>query len=537
VTSTQTHPATTELNQRAALRALGGGFDSLVRSIRGMGERDRQVAERLMQMWRDLPTAVLTIEPLRLTINDVTTIEVGEHAGRWLLPCFMAGVKTIALQGASTVALMSLALEISTLTATDASVQRFFHWLGADGAEGFEVVVEQSFMDGGGGLDTTRARGLLATRVATAASAEGTLVAVDDLDRAAARPELAIGLDLFVQGAQTQAFQVTPELRTSMRQQVDDAGTWAEREVAVVLAHEGLRTMVPPARVARSVLERLQQASPSLVALVDDIAGQRDAFHQSLLMELHAGGLGEALAHGVQLHSDESFVRVVSMLARFDAGGRSSFARGWVARMASAADAPLLLARIKQLGAARLVDWLEVSQVPDRTLDALTRMAAEGADDTVVRNLLRKLPTNRWAMVLGALEGPRLVAFADEVKQTLVGGQPPDRFVDNVTRGAPALALAALESGLGASWSPKATTAVIRQAATDPQGRALLVSVARSRRASESTRLMALGALADHAEMQAAAQWRITEWLDPPAIRIRLTSYRKRQRAAVQRGK
>jgi hypothetical protein len=508
--------------QRTTLRTLGGAIDSLVRSIRGATASDRVVAARVLAMWQASASVTLTIQPLRLMIGDVPAVDAGEHTGKWLLPCFMAGVKSIRLGEASADGLMALAIELSTLTATHDSVMRFVQWLGADGAEGFDIAVEQSFSDGGGLFDVGRARGMLATRTA-AMSDGGALVATDDLDRAAARPELAVNLNLFVQGAQTRAFDITPEARVMLRGYVDDAGAWAEREIAAVLQHDALRALVPPARVARHLLERLQHGTEQLISIVHGIAHNPEPFHKEVTAAMVNGNLGDVLARGLPVDSDGAFAHALALLDVADAPTRAAFAQAFALR-----EGNIVWQRVTTLGWSRYLSWLDVNKLSPDALAAISSHIHESPDDKAIRELMRMVPVDRWWSVLLALPVARWDSFAAEFKQSL-RSQPSDAFLDAVAEKAPTMALDAWRDGQNA-WNAKTTARVLKHIATSMQGRDVMTKLVRARTTAEPVRLAALTALAGHPELQAATTFRWSELLDPPELRTRLKAARKRER-------
>jgi hypothetical protein len=508
------------------LRTLGGAIDGLVRSIRGASASDRVVAARVLALWQAQASATLTIQPLRLMIGDVVAVDAGEHTGKWLLPCFMAGVKSIRLGEATADGLMALAIELSTLTATHDAVMRFVQWLGADGAEGFDIAVEQSFSDGGGLFDVGRARGMLATRTAAMADG-GALVATDDLDRAAARPELAVNLNLFMQGAQTRAFDITPEARVMLRGYVDDAGAWAEREIAAVLQHDALRALVPASRVARHLLERLQHATDQLVSIVHGIAHNPEPFHKEVTAAMVNGNLGEVLARGLPVHSDGAFAQAMAILDVADASTRAAFAQAWALRDGGTPSNNTVWQRVSALGWSRYLSWLDVTKLSPDALAAISAHIHESPDDKAIRELLRMVPVDRWWSVLLALPVLRWDQFASEFKQSL-RSQPSDAFLDAVADKAPTMALDAWLDGQNA-WNAKTTARVLKQMTASMQGRDVMTKLVRTRTTAEPVRLAALTALAGHPELQTATTFRWSELLDPPELRTRLKAARKRQ--------
>lgn len=514
---------------------MGGAFDALVRSIRGMADRDRQVAIRLLAQWKNLPDADLTIGPLTLTTGGVVAVEAGEHTGRWLLPAFMAGLTSVRLrEGATPEALMALALELSSLSATEAAVERFSSWLWSDGAEGFDVRVERSFADGAGVADTGRAAGLLAVRGATAVAMDGAVaIATVDLDRAAARDELAVSLNLFVQGAQARAFDVSPEVAARLRIDVDDAGHWAQHEIAAVLANESLRALVPPSRIAAGLLARLETHVLPLLPVVSDIAREPGKFHRAVFDALVAGGISETLARAFPSESDgASAERLAALLELLPLTARRSFAQTWLERAASKpAQREPFLALANRLGPARLHGLLDVNALTERGLLWWTRALLEEKKADALPELFNRLAVERWTIALSVVPTTELSVLHRHIERALVGGgRPGDEMIEALLKDARPLVVNALLDGHGHGWGGKAVHRVAKQAAADAKGRTRLVELVRARKAPETVRLAAIAALEGQAELEEAVRWRMAEMLEPASLRSKLETLRERIR-------
>ena len=121
-------------------RTLGNALDALVRTARLSDPSFPLVARRVYDVWQGLASPSIEIAPLELRVDKVLAVKAVEQVGRWLLPAFMAGMRTLRMRPEATCDdLMRLAQELSGLSAELEAIKGFRDWLWSDGAQGFDV--------------------------------------------------------------------------------------------------------------------------------------------------------------------------------------------------------------------------------------------------------------------------------------------------------------------------------------------------------------------------------------------------------------
>ena len=198
--------------------------------------------------------------------------------------------------------------ELAGLKPDLAFITRFRDWLWTDGAEGFDVLLDESFTEGiDTAFDNIRARrealSALRMEAAVSVSEQAVYVASSTLDQAAARDEFQVPLDNLARAIRSGGIQLKPEELTELRKAVEDPLYWAEAEVDVALEYESLRAALPAKRLARRIIGMMSDAADLKVLNLLSVLSQRtDPYSRNLQEALEEEPLGEAIAGNLQLN-------------------------------------------------------------------------------------------------------------------------------------------------------------------------------------------------------------------------------------------
>jgi len=242
-------------------RILGNMLDGLVRSCRADSSTVDSIAERLMERWKSNSDIVFRFDATSLFSEEQEVLSAEEEDGLWLLPAFMAGMKSLSLTPlAASDDLVRLATELGALGPNLTSIRKFRDWLWSEGAEGFDVVLDFGFSEG---LDTAlmdaqvRRDALAAVRADAAASLsmDVRILSSQELDVAAVRDEFQMTLDAFSREVHEEAPHLDDRERQALRSAFEDSLFWVDAQVYLALAHPELHSQIPPERMARRVME------------------------------------------------------------------------------------------------------------------------------------------------------------------------------------------------------------------------------------------------------------------------------------------
>jgi len=278
-----------------------------------------QIAERLLERWKQIPDCQLRLEPMALYVEDEEVLSAQEDEGHWLLPAFMAGVKTIRLsEEVLPPDLVRLATELGALGPSLSSISHLRDWLWSEGAEGFEILLDHGFVDGldASMTDPVRQREVLeAMRVqaSVALGAQAQRIASRDLDAAAARDEFLAPLDAFAEAIDGGLLALAAEQAESLAGACDDPAFWIDAQVHLALAHPELQSHIPPERLARRVLSLVRRgASGRFMNFLAELKRKRDPYARRLLEALETEEAGDVLGRHVAM--DERFIGSLSSL-------------------------------------------------------------------------------------------------------------------------------------------------------------------------------------------------------------------------------
>jgi len=337
-TGTHRVPGITSPVTRSGVRGASGpgyniaaSLDALVRSIRSDSASIPRLIDRTLGYWQEWKLKELEIIPAGMCFQGKEVFAADEEQGRWLLPAFMAGLRTLRpWPDIRTEHLHLICEELADLTAANVKeIERFQDWLWADGAEGFDVTLDLSFSES---IDTAfddleqRRKDLAAVRVETAAafSLLAQQIASQALDAAAALPELQTDLGAFESRVDRGAFTIPPDEREHLELLCVDPIFWAEAQVDVVLDHMSLQEGMPATRLAGLLMQEFRKTVDlRLVELIARLGSRQDPYARSLLVALETEPLGRRIADEAPMTN-----RGVRALAQLMVSGPVPIARG-----------------------------------------------------------------------------------------------------------------------------------------------------------------------------------------------------------------
>ncbi len=523
-------------------RLLGASLDAVVRATRATANQGA-VAARATELFRENAALTLEVHPAQLRCDGEPVLEASAGEGRWLLPAFMCGLRTLRPRDDLTLDdVTRLAEELAAVRADATSVAALHDWLWADGAEGFDVQIHPSFVEV---MQEVTATERLQERDAKAARAIVPLPAppaqqmlVRDLDRAALHQELEVPLALHQNALASGAYALADADVDALRRACDDANAWVLAEIDAVLALAELRDAVSPSRLARRIQSRMAGAFDSrFLTLMASIRDHDDPYRKALAMALETEETGALIARYMRIDDAAS----VQALARFAANTTPPLCRALALRLLDRAGT--------EDGAVRALGWLLGSVglprfrgwIDETTLDAARTtalvLAARSAHvaDAAIAELLSAVPPSAAVAALAALDAPARSGLA--ATMALLAACADSTAAEALARMAIADGQGAVLCALGdrllatgaQGWTGRWLYAVCGALVAAGHGSAYVVPLARSREAGERARLVALDCVADRPELAAeVSKWRIGEVLDPPAVRERLLQMRAR---------
>ncbi len=381
-------------------RIIGSTLDGLVRSCRVESPSVLQIAGRLLERWDQIPDCVLRLEPTALYIADQEILTAQEDDGRWLLPAFMAGVKTIQLADDTRPEdVVRFASELAALNPTLASIGRLRDWLWAEGAEGFEILLDHGFVDG---LDASmtepvRQRALLEAlrsqgSIALAMQAER--IASRDLDAAAARDEFYLPLESFSRMLSDGDLSLPAEESSQLAARCDDSLFWIDAQVHLAFAHPELQAQVPAERLARRALALVRGgATARFLNFLSEIMRRREPYARKLQAALDTPEAGEAL--GTHAVTDERSIEALAPLLAAPASALTrALANTLLERCTGSRESLQWLARLMStVGFEAFCGKVDASQLTERCAVVMGRLlAASRAPLHPVADLLAHVP-------------------------------------------------------------------------------------------------------------------------------------------------
>lgn len=403
----------------ADVRALGRAFDALVRSVRTHGHVIEGAAERAHTLWHALNDAPMEVSATRVLVGGRVALDSGEIEVRWLLPAFMAGMRRLTPRpevSAEDIRLLGDAL--ARLESDVVAIERFRDWLWSGAATGFEVELQNSFMEAlddlvvegavdGGTYDPGNTVAAVRTDVMRSLSQQAVMISATMLAEAARRDEFDLPLGTAAPQADASIFAVPGTEAAALRALCEDEDRWALDETALLLAHRSLYEVSRPERVARTVLDLVaRDPHGAAVVLLDALtvnARRSDPFAREVLRVLDRETFAAAIAAAL-LRAPSNARRVVEVLLVVGDTTRRRLARSLLEHAAQEPAWVHALAEMMQSSGGRLGPILmDASEVPPPAhIAVLTRIAGDAALDALFARA--REDADRWVgLALGAL--------------------------------------------------------------------------------------------------------------------------------------
>ncbi len=526
-------------------RAIASGFDGLVRSIRSRSASTPGIARRVLELWKEVPEARLQVDALRLDLDGEPGLSAEETDGRWLLPAYMAGLRSLHPHREATLWDVSrLAEELCVLEPDPESLASFRDWLWCHGSTGFDIESRLSFLeimessDSHPSWEEWAGRSMDRLREAVRRGAGG-WQGDAGVDVASLRRSFLLSLATFQREAAAGHRDLDEARRGALKEACDRADTWAAAEMDTIQGHPGLMAMIRPERLARRIVGILEtRCDLRLVGCLLSLAESQDECSMAVLGQLEGEPVGDLVARRIGM--DEAGVSVLKQcLARAPRHVASGLVHGLLRRAAEDEGFAGTLGRVAGQGTAdrmlSLLDAAKLSEIEARVLSGMMCGNVRGGIGMILRLAAASPPGPRCALLAG-LPARALSEQVDTVKRALAGTEPQ--------QGAPLLAAlaaardpssldalgTALAASCGRGWRPKLLLDACEALVTTGAGCDVLVQVARSSQADTETRLAALRSLERRPELlKKVSRWSLREALVyPDEVKERLREVRRR---------
>jgi len=530
----------------ARLRDVAITLDALVQTRKASRESaTTELAHELTLKWREVPDGQLDIGPGQLSSEGADLLEGTRAGGAWLLPAYMAGLRAIrVLPHCGQEELIFFATALADLEPEVVPLRHFSDWMWADGAEGFELDLDDSFA---AGLDTAfvdideARKELTEGRVAAsvAMTEQALALATGQVDGDVGPDECQGPLDMLAKKVARDEIQLGPDDVAALRAAAEDPLYWAEAEVDTVLDNEGLRAVLKAGKLARRVGGMMGRAADlSALKLLATMGQRKDPYSRSLQDGLMSGPLGNNLAQELPLTGasikalhevlqDPALESIAAgllsgLLERAHRDKRVARALVNVA-MATGVDSFLQSLELNTLsaGAARVACWLLLCvKAPGRQLGEM--ISGLGSDAAVA--VLVQLPEAHLENMTPQLRQTLLNASGSQ-RHELVGAllkQEDPRWLK-------LLGEALAESG-GSGWLERTVVTVGLHLARRKLARSYLVPMVRSNEVDPAVRVALIRTLKKGGTRRAlseAVKFGLQEMLYPAAVRDAMKLARK----------
>lgn len=524
-------------------KALGVAFDGLVRSPLMADAAAQAIAERFLDLWSQSGSPTFTLSATALSVDGVPTLQVTGTENPWILPAFMAGLRSFRPRpDVRPAQLRTFAEELFGLRPQVAVITRFRDWLWGDGAEGIDIVVQSSFMEAADAAviedaaSSLRARALERTSIESLAP-DAPAMARRDLDVAARLELMQAPVERLLE---LQDAPFPGERAGALAAACDDGVAWAQAIVDAALANPELRASMPAARLGRQAALLLTgQVDARALEVVARLGELSDGYGRAVAAALDDRDLGRAVAGRVEAGAGTlaGLVRLAGVAPPRLFGG---IAEGLIRRAVNPAERPWVVEVARKMGPERLPPVINPGGLPPEDLHAYAQVLAQaGVGAGVLGPVLASLAPPLGAKLYGSFPDDLALSLLD-VAVSLAAGREPGEMapllerVAALTEGKAALALGRyLKQSIAAPWPPRLLERVLSAVARRRELQAqVIVPLARDGNASTAVRLGALRALTDPAALAAATAWRLAELMDPPEVKARL----KELRAAAREG-
>ncbi len=541
-----------------AWKGIATAIDALVQANRTSPAALDLIAERAVQQWSEMGGGALEVKGTELLGGGQVVLSYESGQGPWLLPAFMAGVRTFRILPTCRPSDMrTLTDELRTLRPEADALARFRDWIWSDGAEGFEVELHMSFMEvmDAAVTDDTHHDALMAFRgeSVTSFGVDAQLIASHELDVAALRDEFNVPLELFTRKVARDALRLDPDDAATLADGCENSYGWTRIEIALTLGHPEMRSAITPQRLpemrsaitpqrlARLITQQLSEAlDDRALDLLASLGSREDPYVRALAEALDDPSLGESLAGRATPNAKSALAirkffgvcspKVAIGLATglVERAKRSPEVFPWVRGVALDLGVPAFMQHLLSHGVREEVapTVLELVLSTDCTREMLVELF-KILPPRVAAAMVVKLPPLRFRQMVDFTATLLAKAEADAVNvlvPALVEADLPESGT---------LVGQCLQRTLGVGWSTRALHTSCAYLLAKGLGRQFLLPVARASKAEPRVRLLALRTLStDLALVEESSRWSFSELIEPPEVRARLQEMRKQLKAA-----
>lgn len=528
-----------------AARHFAAAFDGLVKSVLTNPNIVPTLVERTLKMWRALPEAEIEATFTHLKRNEQDILEITDRDGKWVLPAFMAGLRSIRLtRGAYLESLENFATELAHLGPNRVAIVQFRDWLWLDGPDGFEVTLDQSFIEG---LETLfedleeQKRQLAATRINVVRSlGEDSITVYSNLlDKAAVHDEFQLPLDMFQENIRDGSFNMTQEMEEIILGRCEDSYFWMKSQINLALERKEIQKALSPKQLAVRLVAQLRRfADLRFLDLLADLGKRPEDYAKALHTAIEEEPVGEIIAETMKV--DQHSLKLIVNLVM--AGGENT-ARGLmhgllrrapeeedVMRGLKLLASSVIFSKIYRLisveilgveGQICLGKMILSSKDPNQMLaDFLDHIALDSAN-YMLEHTPKKLLWEDRAAVVRLLKKP---LQQDErrkvVRSLMLHGE----------QWLPYLGEALLESG-GFGWCSATLRGLCIALVKNGHAPTVVVPLVKHRKLSDECLIMALRALeASPTDLKHACAFKVGDFLLTPEFAARLKDGRKKAR-------
>ena len=529
---------------------IGSSLDALFRITRTWvnEQTQRKVATRTAEVWRTTDPNLLELRATSATVDDDLALQANETDGRWLLPAFMAGMRSVKPRmDVSAEDFICLVSELMGLTPSAESIEHFHDWLCADGAEGFEVQVDRSFsevLEEALHEDERHAQRLLAVRHQPVAPFDGVAIASRDIDAAALRKEFEIPLGLHASKQLSHHFQMSEEEVADLSARCDDPNDWTLVEMEAVLALPALRSMVSPSRLARRIVGRIM-ASPDarLLGLLAELQQGDDPFRKAIAAALKTPEVGATIGREIGVRDPKALAALGGYL---NSGASSAVSASMLSLLTRAITDEAAFDALRWLadayGVPRLRAWIDPSMLQEAAAGTLGRVLSQcQAPPGVVSEILAALAPAPAVALLKQIDMADLTPLSPVIKTHLdratqhIAQALADIVLERPYSGGLEILGTLLSGGKCNGWSGRRLYALCGALVRAGRGEKYLLHLARSNATPVALRLIVLDTLSTNPQLLAQACARqMSDLLAPPEVQRRLKELRgglKRERS------
>lgn len=529
--------------RRTRARVAAGALDALVRALRTQQPGMDPLIERAWEILVHEPAPRLELGATACTIDGEVALDADAERGRWLLPAFMAGLRSLTVEEDSRPAdVVALGQALSTLRCVPSMLGQFADWIWSDGLEGVRAELHTSFAEILEVPDDP-ARHVVEIRAVRSEMADALAselrVTANDLDAAAVLAEFQAPLDTFTQHSQAGNLSLAPAEATDLRHRSEETAFWVRQEIMLALAHPELRKSMSPRSLARQLVRVAGESFDQFLALCSALAGHPDPYAKSVIVALEEEPIGETIAARAPLDRQGAIqlAQVIRGQSHKLAAGvvhglierahqEGAVAEQFAGRMASVVGEqawcgklePSLVSVPARPAMARIAAMAQVSPPQMAKIIAVLKPSEAIA---LVPHLPRNLITALEDTFLGLLAAASVRERAVLTPQLLEG-----KHVTTTRR-----LVASLVQTRGEGWDLRTVRLIAQAAIAEGMGDQML-QLQRTTSVPLGIRLGLLETLVHANQMaESTLKWRASELLDSPEIRERLSELRKTRKS------